>query len=1161
MIDNIFPHHYQECKQSFIDDDLIRLNIISLSGFAAQQKYFENYDGDRINTGAPANRLLEKTNHLLDGVWYVNIVTQDGIRPHFKPDNPKKYFDETKNKEKTIKYEQVIDSKNGYFLPKMTYRHVKLIADKFKVKNYPKGEPNTCCEEIWEWIKKNKKISIAVEEGWKKTLTLCSMGIPCIGISGVYNFTNYSKKKINPGDNIVDFNLLDCFRIFEGHDFFLYYDMDKKETVIKNVNKAVEQLTKCLIFSNITKNVFRCYWDGSKGKGIDDYLFNTNGDISNLTYEQIIIGERYKEVKADLEVNERYLTDKNGEGLKSIKKAIDSHRVILLDSPKNTGKTTFLSDYTYGFQLEGVKIFIPTHRRTLMAELSRKLNTENAENCNKSINQVFGLAMCLDSMHSNSSIKFTPEKLETFSECVMVIDEIDQVLDHLSDAQTDIKFHRKTVNENLIQLMKSCKKIIGASADISQEVADFLEVNLNEKPFVIRNTYNAKSLNCKIYKHSQPYKLLSEAKKAVGRGEKIMVFTTGQKEVSTWSTNTLEKYFKKEFPHLKIGVVDAATVVDKNRLEYRCCEDYNKFIEEEKFDILLVSPIVSTGTDITSKHFDSYWGINWGVISVNTFAQAMGRIRDNITRHIWSSNNFLGKKGNGSCFSHRLKYSQKNESKTNQLIFEYYNDELNPYENESLLNYWCTRAAIVNTQGKQLQKATIEKFTNDYENIEIDDQDLGKGDKDFISRALKKTKKDNINRHYQAIIDSPIIDDKKFQELRTRKEKTASDRCTEQANSIVRKISPENKEVKLTPEIIETENKGYFSKLELHWLANLGMDLTHKLDKQRVLDGDFILDLNKKCKAIKINYLRKFGLSEIIDNPDEIYHNDHPLIEKVASRIRSGFNKLKDAVVTIKDIWNMEKISPNSSNWILAKWALELQGYKMSEVKRTKKTRFYKLVDNCDSKLRKMIFDFWNDEKLDLIEKGDKSLVAENSEIKNSSNSERVRVTDTPNEGDKSLYINNTLETLSPSKIEKGDKSLVAENSEIKNSSGSERLRVTSTPNKGDKNLYINNILETLSPSKIVTLPVPPPDVYMGDLTLYPDKKMPELAETLELIIDSAPTAIPELSNLSPLETFKYQISQFGWDVIRKGCKFNQKLLEKVKYYSNILLSTGEWES
>ena len=1111
MIDNIFPHHYEEFKKSFIDDALIRLNISSLSGFAAQQKYFENYDGDRINTGAPASKLLEKTNHLLEGVWHVNIVTQDGVRPHFKPDNPKKYFDKTKNKEKIIKYEQVINSKNGYFLPKMTYRHVKLIADKFKVKNYPQGKPNTCCEEIWEWINKNKKISIGIEEGWKKTLALCSIGIPCIGISGVYNFANYSYKRINPNDNIVDFNLLDCFRKFEGHNFVIYYDMDEKETVIKNVNKAAEKLTKALMFTNITKTVFRCYWDGSKGKGIDDYLFNSNGDISNLTYEQIIIGERYKKVKANLEVNERYLTDKSGQGLISIKKAIDSHRVILLDSPKNTGKTTFLSDYTYGFQLYGVKIFIPTHRRTLMAELSRKLNTENAENCNKSINQVFGLAVCIDSMHSNSSIKFTPEMLESFRNCIIVIDEIDQVLDHLSDAQTDIKSHRKIVNENLIQLMKNSKKIIGASADISQEVADFLEVNCNERPFVIRNTYKVKGLDCKIYKQSKPYKLLSEAEKAVKHGEKIMLFTTGQKEKSTWSTSTLEKYFQNKYPHLKIGVVDAATVADEQRLEYRCYEDYNKFIEKEKFDILLVSPVVSTGTDITSKHFDSYWGINWGIIPVNTFAQAMGRIRNNITRHIWSSNNFLGIKGNGSCFPHRLKYSQKTQLKTNQLIFEYYNDEFNPYENESLLNYWCVRAAIVNTQGKQLQKATIEKFTNDYEHIEIYDQDLEKEDKDFISESLNNTKKDNINIHYQAIINSSIIDDTKLEQLRKRQEKTVSDRRIERANNTIRKISPKEKKVKLTHEILEAEDNGSFPKLELHWLANQGMDLTHKQDKQRVLDGDFILDSNNKCKAIKINYLRKFGLSEIINNPDEIYHNEHPLIKKVANRIRSGFNKLKNAEVTIKDIWNMEKINLNSSNWVLAKWALELEGYKMSQVKRTKKTRFYKLVDNCGSKLRKMIFDFWNDEKLDLIQKGDKNLVAENLEIKESSHSERLRVTD--------------------------------------------------TPSKGDKNSYINNILETLSPSKIVTLPVPPPEIYMGDLTLYPDKEMPELAKILELIIDSAPTAIPELSNLSPLETFKYQISQFGWGVIRKGCEFNQKLLEKVKYYSNILLSTGEWES
>ena len=113
--------------------------------------------------------------------WYVNIVTQDGVRPHFKPDNPRKHFDKTKNKEKTIKYEQVINSQNGYFLPKMTYRHVKLIANINKVKKYPTGDLNAYCPEAWEWLAENKKIKKGVTEGAKKTLALLSVGVPTIG--------------------------------------------------------------------------------------------------------------------------------------------------------------------------------------------------------------------------------------------------------------------------------------------------------------------------------------------------------------------------------------------------------------------------------------------------------------------------------------------------------------------------------------------------------------------------------------------------------------------------------------------------------------------------------------------------------------------------------------------------------------------------------------------------------------------------------------------------------------------------------------------------------------------------------------------------------------------------------------------------------------------
>lgn len=1117
---NIFPRHYQELKNSFIDDDLIRLNIASFEGMKAQEEYFNYYEGDRLNTGAPTERLLEKTNFLLPGCWVAYTHTQDGVRPHFKPDQPKKFYDYSKNKEKVIKYVQVKGSKNGYFMPRITYRHVELIARKYKIKKYPKGEPSVYCEEAWEWIAKNKNIAIGIAEGSKKTLALCSIGVPCIGLTGVYNFTNYGKDKFKPNEKPLDFNLLDCFRKFEGHSFNIYHDMDEKEQTIKNVSKAAEQLTKALTFSKISNTVFRSYWDGLKGKGIDDYLFNNEGDLSELSCEQIIIGEKYQKVEADLTIHERYLTNKEGKGLPVLKKAIDSHRVVLIDSSKNTGKTTFASDYTYAFQMQGVKVFIPSHRRTLMSELSSRMNTANAENFNISLDKAFGLAMCIDSLHSNSSVRFTLEMLENFRDCILFIDEVDQVFDHLAEGQTDIKSHRRIVNENLIQLMQISKKIIATSADISQEVADFLEINCREKPFVIRNTYKVKGGKCKIYNHSKPYKLLSAAEKAVERGEKIMFFTTGQKETSTWSTSTLEKYFKGKYPNLKIGVVDAATVADKERLEFRCYEDYNAFIDREKFDILLVSPVVCTGTDITSKHFDSYWGINWGVISVNSFSQAMGRIRENIPRHIWSSNSFLGVKGNGSCFAWQLQYSQKNQLETNKLIFEHYDSEFTPYINDSLLKYWCIRSAIVNTQGKQMQKCTAKKFADDYEQIEIDNEDMVNKEKQSLADNLSTTKDKNISICYQAIIESPTIDDCQLDELRRKQEKTATERHTERANNTIRKISPRDKKIKLTPEILEAEDQGFFQKLELDWLAQKGIDLTHKQDKQRVIEGDFILDSNRKCKAAKVNYIRRFGLDEIISNPnlEEIYHNNHPLIQKVGGNIRKGFNKLAESKATIRDFWRTKKISPKSSDWNLVKWALELVGYGMAETKRNKQGRFYELIDSCGAKLRETILGYWDEEKLDLIEAGDKGSEAQNSEVTEGSNSDVVEVTVSSSEGDKSTYIyreNKNLEHLSPSKI--------------------------------------SELPET--PSELLVLVKDFQDEPRQDGTpLLGD--MEWTADYLRMMIEMR---IRFNLSSTPLEAFRFQLKEFGWDVIKEAAKYSEAWASKVSSFVEQLIDTGEW--
>jgi hypothetical protein len=624
----------------------------------------------------------------------------------------------------------------------------------------------------------------------------------------------------------------------------------------------------------------------------------------------------------------------------------------------------------------GIKVLIPTHRVQLMNELSQKFEISNADNWHSSLEKVFGLAVCIDSLHEGSSVKFSKETIELFRDCILIIDEVDQVLDHLISATTDIKSHRRRVIDNLILLMNSAQKVIVSSTDISQEIIDFLELNTGEKAFIIENTFKPKGGYCKIYTQSKPHKFWSDVEAALAKGEKIMLFTASQKPTSTWSTQTLEETIKDKYPDLKVLRTDAETVGDKERPEYKCFDNFNEFIDREKPDILLVSPVLETGIDITSKHFDSYWGMNWGVTPVNSFSQAMARIRAKIPRYIWSSNNFMGRVGNGSYFSSGLEYSQRRQLKVNELIFQHFDSDFNPYINDSCLKLWATRGAIVNTQGKQLVKSVQRKFAEDYEVIEIDNVNLEQEEKQSIADRINDIKNLNIEKQYQEIINAPKVDDQTLDEMRKKKEKTSTERFIERKNQTIRYIAPQSKQTELNHQILEAEDKGFFQKINFYWLLRQGKDVSHKIDKQRILDNEFTLDLNKKCQTAKIAYFENFGITEIIDSPNEKYHNQHPLIKKVAGRIRSGFNHLKEAKATIKDFWYMGRLSLNSTDWNLCKWALELFGFGMKQNGRTKQRRNYQLVD-LTGEVRQKLIDSWNVERISLLEEieaGDKCL-------------------------------------------------------------------------------------------------------------------------------------------------------------------------------------------
>jgi uncharacterized protein (DUF927 family) len=141
--------------------------------------------------------------------------------------------------------------------------------------------------------KKNKEIWIT--EGEKKALKLVQDGEYCIGLSGVWNF----RAGKDSDDTTQNKELFDDIRefVFNGRTFYIAYDADFIQN--PDVRKALFSLAITLL--NLGAIVKIATWDGSKGKGIDDYLAG-GGDIVEVkqnSSEILNFIEQYKEFADD----------------------------------------------------------------------------------------------------------------------------------------------------------------------------------------------------------------------------------------------------------------------------------------------------------------------------------------------------------------------------------------------------------------------------------------------------------------------------------------------------------------------------------------------------------------------------------------------------------------------------------------------------------------------------------------------------------------------------------------------------------------------------------------------------------------------------------------------------------------------------------------------
>ena len=487
---------------------------------------------------------------------------------------------------------------------------------------------------FWTWLIESPTIPLMITEGAKKAGVIITAGYVAIALPGIYN--GYRQPKSDWGHKIGNPYLIPQLQAFAQKDrpIIFCFDNDTKSKTVLNVRKAIAKTGQ--LFERLGCPASVITWNCPE-KGVDDLiaklgvdyfqaLYKNRTPLSKFQLTTLLDLSEYK----PLSINQRYLD----ENLTSPPDA----QVIGIKSPKGTGKTEWLSRIVSKATCTGQRVIIICHREQLAIALANRFGIDYRTEVRTSITQgLFGYALCIDSLHPHANPPFNPDEWQN---ALVIIDEAEQVFWHLLNSHTCEK-NRIAIIENFKQLLLTAVgtggKVYLADADLSPIALDYVRslIGFPVKTWVVENQYLANQGKRKLvtYSGNDPRELVSALVKAIERGEKVLVHTTGQKAKSKWGSINLADYLSKLFPDMRILRIDSESVAEPGQLAYGCMGNLNAILP--LYDIAIASPVIETGVSIDIKgHFDSVWGIAQGIQTVDAVCQALERLRDDVPRHL-----------------------------------------------------------------------------------------------------------------------------------------------------------------------------------------------------------------------------------------------------------------------------------------------------------------------------------------------------------------------------------------------------------------------------------------------------------------------------------------------------------------------------------------------
>ena len=822
-------------------------------------------------------------------------------------------------------------------------------------------------ESFWEWLKERPQIPLVVTEGGKKALAGISAGFPTLAF---YGCQCGAKNRDENGQSVPWHLIPELTPYAKGRDVYVGYDEDKKSSTRKTVRKWTKRLSIALQKAGAKAHVMR--WAPDQGKGIDDLIANKGPGAFHLAFftakrHELLELEARTQLtfERSIVVNNRYL------GKLEIPKTA---KLICIRSPKGTGKTYSLAEEAFEAHQNGQPVLIIGHRVQLVREMCQKFGLPYVTELKDSrFGKTLGYGLCIDSLHYRSQAVFNPAD---WSDAKVIIDESEQVFQHLLFAKTNVSKHRREIADNLHELFQGVTDPEGRGQLFLSD-ADLSDLGVNyalslcaegTKPWLLDNEWKPEcGYHVTHFGHKNPTWWLYELIEDIRNGGRPLILTDAQKADSKWAGQHLEVLFKELFPKKNILLIDSETVAQAGHP----AEGITTRLEELKnFEIVIATPSIETGVSINfTGHFTSVWAKSQGVQASNSFRQGIERVRELVPRYLWIAS--LGfARGSGETDPNLIVRDTEKDFKNliNQLaaadyVIDYDDEGENPHL-KALSRY----VGAINAQRFHYRDYTLERLEQDghtVQRVALSDEQKAEieAEMDDYYQKLKDIKDGKYWEICKDIAGQENPSDREYARLQAKKTKTRQERNKERKGTLSRRYEEE----RVTPEVVVDDDQGLYSALQLNYYLTRGRKFVEKRDGEKI-EGQkknnsgklFKHDVNRVTLTDKVNALEILGIQELIRMPeDSQFTTEHPLIVKISETARKHAKQLS----SVFDC----RLNKKQANIALVQGLLQKIGVKMPALKRPAKKKGQKRPPRAygfpkpifQSINHDELFDFW----------------------------------------------------------------------------------------------------------------------------------------------------------------------------------------------------------